>query len=423
MAADCLYRHPMPPSDQPAAGLGQREFIVLVSTITMIVALSIDSMLTALPAIGTALHVDTENHRQFVISVFMIGFGIAQFFAGALSDRFGRRSLMIGALFAYMLLSFAAGFAQTFEQLLAARFLQGGAAAISRVIVTAIIRDHFSGRAMARVMSLSSMIFMAAPVIAPAMGQAIVAFTTWRWIFIVLGLIGGALWVWVSVRLVESLPAERRRTLAPAAIWRGVVFVVSERQSLGYSIAMTSLSCGLMGYILSVSQIYETIFGRLDLLVTSFLAMAVVMAAASLTNSRMVMRYGMRLIGHSAMLGFVFFAGLHAAIAWTGHDTMIIFVIVQALMMGCFSFAVGNFGAMAMEHVGEAAGMASSLQGSFSTIVGAVVGGIIGQAFNGTTIPLYTGVFISGLIALLAVFVTERGQLFVARNAPTLQKD
>jgi MFS transporter, DHA1 family, multidrug resistance protein len=273
------------------------------------------------------------------------------------------------------------------------------------------------------VMSLSSMIFMAAPVIAPAMGQAVVAFAEWRWIFIVLGLWGAILWIWVSSRLVESLTPERRRMLEPGVIWESVMLVVKDRQSLGYSIAMTSLSCGLMGFILSVSQVFDTIFKRLDLLVTCFLAMAIVMALCSLTNAKLVMRYGMRLIGHSAMIGFLFFAGLHALVAWWGYDSMIVFVVIQSLMMGCFSFAVGNFGAMAMEHVGDAAGMASSLQGSFSTIVGALIGGLIGQAFNGTTIPLYTGILICGIIAMGAVLVTEKGQLFVARNAPVPQGD
>jgi DHA1 family bicyclomycin/chloramphenicol resistance-like MFS transporter len=276
---------------------------------------------------------------------------------------------------------------------------------------------------MARVMSLSSMIFMAAPVIAPAMGQAVVAFATWRWIFIILGLVGAALWIWVSARLVESLAPERRRMLEISVIRESVLLVARDRQSLGYSIAMTSLSCGLMGFILSVSQVFDTIFGRLDLLVTCFLAMAIVMAACSLTNAKLVMRYGMRLIGHSAMIGFLLFAGLHALVAWWGYDSLIVFVIIQSLMMGSFSFAVGNFGAMAMEHMGEAAGMASSLQGSFSTIIGALVGSLIGQAFNGTTIPLYSGILVCGLIAAVAVIVTEKGQLFVARNAPVPQKD
>jgi MFS transporter, DHA1 family, multidrug resistance protein len=88
----------------------------------------------------------------------------------------------------------------------------------------------------------------------------------------------------------------------------------------------------------------------------------------------------------------------------------------MVMMMG-FSLVAGNFGAMAMENMGKVAGMASSLQGSLSTISASVLGTVIGQAFNGTTVPLYFGYFLCGAVALIVVFVTERGQFFVARNA------
>ena len=125
----------------------------------------------------------------------------------------------------------------------------------------------------------------------------------------------------------------------------------------------------------------------------------------------------MRRIGHSAIIFFTAMAGVHAVVALTGHETLWTFVGLQTLMMIGFSFAVGNFGAMAMENMGRVAGIASSLQGSFSTLVGSTCGALIGQSFDGTTGPLYVGIFIAGSLAILAIFVTEGGRLFVARNA------
>ena len=399
---------------------GQREFVALVSVVMMMVAFAIDSMLVALPLMGRELAIANGNHMQLVIGVFMLGFGIAQFFVGMVSDRFGRRGILLWSLFAYLLCSLVAATSVGFEQLLIARFFQGIFAAGGRVVMNAIVRDYFSGRAMARVMSLAAMIFMAAPILAPLMGQAVMAVADWRWIFVVLALFGLVTWVWVWARLPESLAVDQRRALTPAMIAESVGIVARDRQSLGYAIAIAALSCGLMGYLMSVPQIFDEIFHRLDLLPHVFALIAGVMAACSLANSRLVMRYGMRLIGHSALIGFTLFAGIHALVAAMGIESLIVFTLLQGLMMACFSFSGGNFSALAMEHMGKVAGMATSLQGSFSTIVGAGCGALLGQLFDGTVVPLYAGIFAAGLIALVAVYVTERGELFVARNAAPL---
>lgn len=398
---------------------GRREFVLLISGIMMLVAFAIDSMLPALPAIGNALGVSVENQRQFVITAFMVGFGVGQFFVGTISDRYGRRGLMLGSLLGFALTSLAATLANSFDLLLVARLAQGMAAAGARVLVTSVVRDRFEGRAMAQVMSLASVIFMAAPILAPAMGQIILAFAQWRWIFAVLMGLGLIMWVWVAFRLPESLDPANQVPVSVAQFKRSARHVLTDRQSLGYGAANTCLTAGLMGFLTSVQQVFDTIFDRADLLVYGFAVMAGGMAIASLINSRIVMQYGMRRIGHAAMIAYTGFAMLHAAVALSGHETLASFIALQTLMMIGFSFAAANFGALAMENMGSIAGTATSLQGSFSTICGALAGAAIGQSFNGTTIPLYIGFSLCGLLALLVVFVTEGGALFVARHAPT----
>lgn len=409
----------MPASHAPSsAGPGRTEFVVLISSVMMLVAFAIDSMLPALPFIGGSLAVAVENDRQFVITAFMIGFGIAQFFIGTISDRYGRRGLMLWALFGYAITSLAAALAPTFELLLVARAAQGMAAAGARVLVNSVVRDRFEGRAMAQVMSLAATIFMAAPILAPLMGQAVLAFAPWRWIFAVLAFLGALVWGWILARMPETLAEHNRKEISLKQFRESAWIVISDRQSLGYTIATTLVTVGLMGFLVSVQQVFADTFKEPDFLPTGFAIMATGMAAASLTSAALVMRYGMRLIGHSAILFFTFMAGVHALVAITGHETMWTFIILQTLMMLGFSFAAGNFGAMAMERMGSVAGTASSLQGSFSTLIGASFGALIGQSFDGTTVPLYVGVFIAGSLATLAIFVTEGGRLFVARNAP-----
>ncbi len=392
------------------------EFILLIASITTVVAFAIDSMLPALPAIGQSLHVATENHRQFIITAFMLGFGAAQFVIGTLSDRYGRRPLLLASLIGYSVCSLIAATAPTFGLLLAARVLQGVAAGGARVLATAIVRDRYEGREMAQVMSLASSVFMAAPIVAPTMGTLILAVGPWRWIFVALGVVGAVLWSWAFLRLPESLDPADRISITLIKIRHSWMIVLSDHQSTGYTVALTLMTCAIFGFITSVQQVFADVFHRGDLLPIGFAIMAGTMAGGAFLNSTIVRRFGMRFIGHSGLFGFTIIAAAHAAWSWTGHETLISFIVLQSAMMFCFMMAVSNFGALAMEHVGHVSGTASSLQGSFATVFGALGGTIIGQRFDGTTVPLYAAITGLGIAALVIVFWVERGAFFVSRT-------
>lgn len=397
---------------------GQTEFILLISSVMMLVAFAIDSMLPALPAIGASLRVSDPADQPLVIGAFLIGFSIALLFIGTISDRYGRRWLMLASLVGFAVTSIAAAVAPSFETLLLARMAQGMAAAGGQVLVRAVVRDKFEGRAMAQIMSLAGMIFMAGPIIAPSMGQAVLAVGPWRWIFLVLAALGFCVWTWAFFRLPETLPAEKRTPINVAAVLANAKVVLSDRLSVGYTLAMTAAASALFGFLMSVQPIFDRTFGRADMLPTGFAIMATGMMGASLLNAAIVKRYGMRLIGHGALIVFTLVAGIHAFVAWSGHETLESFIILQMVMMMAFPMMGGNFNAMAMERMGSVAGTASSVQGFTNNLVSAIAGTIIGRAFDGTTVPLYVAYFICGTLALIIVFVTERGQLFVARHAP-----
>ena len=404
-----IFPHPKNPS--------QREFVILIASIMMIVAFAIDAMLPAFPAIGATYGLSDRNQPQLVITALMMGFGVTQLFIGTLADRYGRRGILIWSLFGYGVMSMVAALAPSFEALLMARVAQGAFAAGARVMVTSAVRDRYVGREMAQVMSLAAMIFMAAPILAPAMGQVILAVAPWQWIFHVLAAIGFALWIWVMFRLPESLDPENAKPLSVRQLRTSWATVLSDRQSIGYSIAIASTTAALFGYLMSVQQIFDIVFKVPDFLSLGFAIMASGMAVASLINSAIVMRFGMLMVGHIGLVVFTLTAGVHMLLAVAGYETLLIFIALQTIMMMGFSFSASNFTAMALENMGEVAGTASSLQGSFSTIAGALTGMLIGQSFNGTTVPIYLGFFACGCLALLAVLITEHGRLFVARNA------
>jgi DHA1 family bicyclomycin/chloramphenicol resistance-like MFS transporter len=385
-----------------------REFIALMAALMASNALSIDAMLPALPAIGEALGVVEDNRRQLVITFYLLGFGAAQLVWGPLADRFGRKWLIAAALVLYSLFAIVAGLASSFTLLLAARMLQGMAAAATRVLVVAVVRDRYQGSAMARVMSLTMIVFMIVPVLAPAFGQGVLAIGQWRHIFIGLGVYGAVLALWTILRLPETLDPANRRALSVGKLGEAAWTTLSTRQSIGNTLAQTLLMGALFGFIGSIQQIVFDVFARPDLIALAFALIAGPMAFSSYANSRLVMRLGSRRILLLGLAAFTGVAALHLAVALSLGETIWSFVLLQAATMAFFGLIGANAGALAMEPLGRIAGTASSLQGVITTVGGALIGLAIGQQFNGSTIPFLIGFTLCGGLALLAAWWANR---------------
>lgn len=389
-------------------GPGMAEFVALMAALMASNALAIDSMLPALPAIGDALGVGEDNRRQLVITVYLLGFGIAQLAYGPLSDRYGRKWLMVGALAFYGIFGLLAGLASSFELLLGARFLQGIAAAATRVLVISVVRDRYQGSGMARIMSITMIVFMIVPVLAPTFGQGILAIGTWRHIFIVLGVYGAVLALWLVLRLPETLAPENKRPLSVRSISEAVWTTVRIRQSIGNTVAQTLLMGALFAFINSIQQIVFDVFSRPELIGLVFACIAGPMTLSSYANSRLVMRLGARKLLLTALSCFTAVACAHLLFAATFGEQLWVFVTFQAATMAYFGMIGANAGALAMEPLGHVAGTASSVQGAITTMGGATIGFIIGQNFNGSTIPFLIGFTACGALALAVAFWANR---------------
>jgi DHA1 family bicyclomycin/chloramphenicol resistance-like MFS transporter len=396
----------------PHPGMGFKQFVGLIAAIMAVNALAVDTMLPAMPAIGQSLDIPSENARQWIITAYLLGFGVAQIVYGPLADHFGRKPILLGGLSAYSLFSLAAALSTSFEMMLIARVLQGIAAASSRVLVVSIVRDCYSGRKMARVMSLAFIVFLAVPILAPSVGQVITLVFPWRGIFVALAVFGGVVFTWGLLRLPETLHPEDRVATSVASVAHAFRLTLSSRIAVGYMLGQTLMYGALVGFINSAQQVFVDVFAEPRLFTTIFAIVAVFMAFSSLLNSRIVGRFGTRVISHSALIGYIVVAGTHAAIAITGHETLISFGILQSCMMFCFGLLGPNFGSMAMEPLGHIAGTASSVQGFVSTVGGALVGFYVGQHFDGTVVPLTLGFTLCSVTALFVVLVTEKGRLF-----------
>lgn len=401
-----------PRPDLTDARPGFREFVVLIAGLMSLNALAIDAMVPALPAIGAALGVADENSRQLIVSLYVLGFGCTQIVYGPLSDRFGRKPVLIVSLVLYVAFALICWAAPSFTLLLAARMAQGGAAASTRVLVVSIVRDRFEGPRMARIMSLAFLVFLLIPMLAPLFGQLTLYFASWHAIFFGLALGGAIMLIWSLIRLPETLHPEYRRALDPKTIWDGAWQTLSNRQSIGYTLAFTLMMASLMGYINSIQQIVFDIFGRPELIAATFAGVALPMAFTSWLNSRVVERVGTRRVAHTGLALFTLSAFVHLGIVLAGGESLGLFIALQGVTMACFGLASANFGALAMQPMGHVAGTASSVQGTIGTIGGALLGLLVGQSFDGTLIPMVGGFAAFGALGLLILFVTERGRLF-----------
>lgn len=396
----------------PRHGMGFYPFVAMMAALMATNALAIDAMLPALPQIGDALGITEPNDRQWIVTSYLLGFGVAQIIYGTLSDRFGRRPVLLTGLAIYVAASVVASFAGSFEAMMLARVLQGIGAAASRVLAVSIVRDCYSGRDMARVMSLAMIVFLAVPILAPSVGQAILWVAPWRWIFGVLTTFGAAVALWAALKLPETQNPEDRKPIELHSIVAAFRTTLTTRISVGYMLAMAFVLGGLFGFVNSAQQIFGDVFQSPEWFTTIFALIAGCMAVASLVNSRIVVRLGMRRVSHAALLGFIGLTGLHALLAASGHEYLWLFAILQGGTMFCFGLLAPNFNAMAMDPLGHVAGTASSVQGFVTTVTGALLGFYIGQHFNGTVVPLTLGFAICGVIALGMVLIAEKGRLF-----------
>ena len=409
---------PFSESHLPSVGPrpGSREIIALLAGLMALNAFAIDAMIPALPAIGASLSVSAENDRQLVVVAYMFGFGSSQLLWGPLADRFGRKPVLFIGIALYAMFAMLCGLAGSFALLIAARALQGASAAVTRVLVVTMVRDLFDGEAMARVMSLVFMVFMLGPVLAPTIGQGILLFAPWPAIFLVLAGYGLIMLVWSWRRMPETLHPEHRRSLAWRDIASAAGMALSERQSLGYALALTAIFGGLTAYIASIQQIVFDAFRAPQAIGLVFAAVAAPMALASWLNSRIVGRFGLRRVGHVGVMAFASVTVLHAVVASTVGESLTMFVLFQGLVMAAFAFTASNLSTLAMENMGPIAGTASSVQGAIGTIGGALIGLLIGRAFDGTALPFLWGLAGCAGAALLLTILTEPRRLFAARS-------
>ncbi|HUG83844.1 MAG TPA: multidrug effflux MFS transporter [Euzebya sp.] len=405
--------------------LGPIEFTALLAMSMALAALGIDLLLPAFGQIRSDLGLPSDSTAVAgLVTTYFLGLAVGQLFYGPISDRYGRKPLMYTGFAVYGIGALATALAPTLPLLLAGRFLWGLGAAGPRSITLAIVRDRYDGEEMSRAMSLIMAVFILVPVIAPSIGAIGIGLGSWRWLFVACAITAVALTLWTR-RMVESLAPENRRELRLSGLADAARIVMRNRLTVGYTLAMTAMYGGFTSYIGSSEIIFGEVFGAADGFPIYFGALAAVMGAAMLLNSRIVVRIGSRRLSHAVLLAYIAASGLLLVLSLIGggRPSLPVFLVLMGITLASHALAIPNFNALAMGPMGRVAGMASSLIGTVQVAVGALLGTVLDQAFDGTTVPISVGFLFFGVLALVAARWADAGGRRVRRDARTRGHD
>jgi DHA1 family bicyclomycin/chloramphenicol resistance-like MFS transporter len=379
------------------------EFVALVALTTSMVAMSIDTMLPALGDIASDLQARDPNDRQLVLTMFFGGLSVGQLVTGPVSDAIGRKLALYAGILLFILGGLCCALAPSFAWMLFGRALSGFGAAGPRVVAVAVVRDLHAGRAMARVMSFVSSVFILVPVIAPAFGQTVLLVASWRMIFWLLVAAALADVTWFALRQPETLPPERRRPLSLRSVARAVADVCTHPITLGYTLATGCVFGAFISYLTTSQQLFQEQYGVGKLFPLFFGTLAAALGLASFTNAKLVMRFGMQRLariagGFECVLATLLWL---VAAGYGGHPPLWIFMTCMLICFFCNGILFGNYNARALEPMGRIAGVAAAITGSLSGLLALAFGTPLGRAYDGTVLPVLGGFVLASISALV----------------------
>ena len=386
--------------------LSMFEFIVLMAFMFSLIAYATDAMLPAFEQIAEDLQTANVSRVQLIIATFFMGTGIGQLLAGPLSDTLGRKPVILGGIGIFVAASIWAWLTSSIEMLLVARFVQGLGISAPRTVGMAMVRDQYSGRQMARVVSFAMMLFVLVPGVAPLFGQFLMINFGWRSIFLSCVVLGALVSLWLWTRQEETLGVEKRKSFSWRVLIDGWYEMRKSKRAMMSMFVLCFAYSLIFAYISSAQQVFVDWLGAGEAFPLYFGVIAMLSGFAGALNAVLVVRLGMWLLSTVGMLiVFICSMGVGGAI-WGGlvPEQMLLSVFVGWSIMMFFvsGLVFTNLNAMAMEPMGHIAGTASALIGAISTIGSMVLVIPIGQMYNGTGLPLIFGVgFCAGMGFLL----------------------
>lgn len=391
-----------PPSE---AKLPLVEFILLMALLTSLVALSLDAMLPALDVIGQELNSKSTQQTYLIISIFFIGLALGQIFFGPFSDARGRRLTILIGLIIFLLGTAVCYFAKSIEVLLVGRLIQAFGVAGPRIATMALVRDLYVGDKMARVMSFTTVIFIIVPMIAPLVGQLVMAQFGWRHIFTVFALVATFAGIWFFSRQKETLPRARRIKFNFKQFWDSVVWLVQQPAVMGPAVGMGLIFGSFLAYLSGSQTIFQGIYTTGEYFPMLFALLAFAIGAASFFNGMMVVKLGMlKLINFALLMSMIFGALLSiTTLIYSGIPPLFLFMLL--MFVGFFFIGVlfGNLNSLAMVPVGHMAGVGAAFVGSIGSLLAVPIATFINLFLESNLIPIAFGFLVCSLLTNFAV--------------------
>lgn len=387
-------------------------FIARITLLTSLAALSIDSMLPALPAIGESLGVTNDNHLQYIILFFVLGMSFGELLFGPLSDSLGRKKALVVGVTIYCFGTVIAMLSPTLELHLAGRMIQGFGVSGPKIISRAMIRDLYEGNRMAQVLSFIMTIFIFIPMMAPILGAFILSITSWRAIFLVFLLIAVIATMWVLVKQPETLPPSKRKQMQLKPLLKTTLNILQNPLVLCYSV-IAGLAFGVFLTFLSTSQaMFEQIYDKADSFPYYWALLGSGFGIATLLNGKLVMKYGMYRLSLGGITGLILL-GIFFTFGGSVAHSFPSFLFGCYILMFSIGFIFSNLSALAMQPLHEAAGLGAALISTITTLIAVVVSVVVGYFYNNTLYPLSFAILVNGILALCLL-----GLAHVYKNNP-----
>jgi MFS transporter, DHA1 family, multidrug resistance protein len=392
-------------------GAARIKIILVLGALIALGPLTIDMYLPALPALGADLGA-SESAVQLTLTGTLIGLGLGQLVIGPLSDAIGRRRPLIAGTVVHIGASVLCLVAPNVAVLGVLRTLQGVGAAATMVVAMAVVRDLFTGRAAATILSRLMLVMGTAPILAPSIGAAVLLTGSWRGVFAVLAVLGVALLLVAIFLLKETLPPERRRTGSVRPVLATYRMLVTDRQFVVLALVAALGMSALFSYVSGSSFVLQDTFGldqqQFGLV---FAVGAVALIGASQANVQLLNRFTERQIVFAALGSAVVFGAVLIVLAESGAGGLFGFLVPLMLLLAAVGLVLPNAPALALSRHGEAAGTAAALLGATQFGLGALIAPVVGVLGNdGPAMALtMTGGVLIAWVALTATMVRQRG--------------
>ncbi|WBX74875.1 multidrug effflux MFS transporter [Tenacibaculum ovolyticum] len=379
------------------------EFIVLMAALMSLVALSIDALLPAIKQIGISINTkQNSSDNQLLVTMIFLGLGFGQLISGPLSDSLGRKPVIYFGFIIFVIASLICVNATSIEMMVFGRILQGIGLSAPRTISIAMVRDSFEGNYMAKIMSFIVVIFILVPVVAPAIGKLMLDAYGWKFIFYSQLVFGFLVMLWLWKRQPETLKKENTTKLSFNLFIEGTKEFLKHKQAIVFTLISGFITGSFMVYLSASQQIFQVQYNLVEEFPYIFAGLAISVGFATFLNGTFVMKYGMLKLISTFLIVFTLIPIIYI-ILFYGKENPNINVLLSffALQFFAIGFLFGNLRALAMQPVGHIAGVGAAINGFVSTIMAVPIATFIGKYVVTTTLPLFVGFLVCGIISLI----------------------